>query len=312
MDQSDLKKINLFIPGAAKSGTSSLHELLNLHPEINMSKNKEPHFISSEPEIINSTIAIHKYLENFDFTKKYSYRGESSTGYFYFEKFKENFFELANPNSKFILILRNPIDRTYSHYNYLKSLGSETEDLETAVLKDHQKEPSSEDLLPELIIKNYYQYSLYGKWLKRFLEHFDAKNVKIILFEDLKNNQLETINSCFEFLGIQPLENLKEVTSNKTVKVRFPQLYRRMRVFMFNKSKTSEIVKHLFPVKFRRKYKKKATEILLSVLKTKKPLPQITDKERAFLRNLYKDDVLLLQQITDLKFTSWQDFYKAS
>ncbi len=49
MDQSDLKKINLFIPGAAKSGTSSLHELLNLHPEINMSKNKEPHFISSEP-----------------------------------------------------------------------------------------------------------------------------------------------------------------------------------------------------------------------------------------------------------------------
>ncbi|MDR6301207.1 sulfotransferase family protein [Mesonia maritima] len=300
-----LKQINLFIPGAAKSGTTSLHSLLDLHPEINMSTNKEPHFFTFPKEKFKNS---EEYLANFDFSKKYSYRGESSTGYFYFKNFKENIKAAAHPNSKFILIFRNPIDRTFSHYNYLKSLGSEDLDLKAAVLKDHQKEPTPDDLLPELIVKNYYQYSLYGKWLTEFYKHFKAENIKVILFEDLKENPLKTVNSCLRFLKLEEVTEIPEIKSNKTVKILFPKLYRSIRIFAFNKSKFRDGVKFLLPVKFRRKYKKKITEVFLNLMKTNKSLPKATETERKWLYNLYKNDVKQLKKITGISYNQWKDF----
>jgi hypothetical protein len=157
-----LKQINLFIPGAAKSGTSTLHTLLNEHPEINMSRNKEPHFFANKNFSAYENSEKDSFLTNFDFEQNYSYHGESSTGYFYFEEFKTYLKAYANPKTKLIFILRNPIDRTYSHYCYLKSLGSENEPFKKAVLKNHTKEPSVKDLLPERIVKNYYQYNSYS------------------------------------------------------------------------------------------------------------------------------------------------------
>ena len=305
-----LKKINLFIPGAAKSGTSSLHELLKLHPEIDMSKNKEPHFLSSSTEYLRSEEHIETYLSNFDLSKKFKYHGESSTGYFYFKSFKDNFKKIGNPDSKFIIILRNPIDRTLSHYNYLKSLGSENLNLKDAVLNDCQKEPSPLDVLPELIIKNYYQYSLYGKWLTLFYENHEVENIKVILFEDLKSKPLETLNTCFAFLGLHQLETIPDIASNKTVKIRFPKLYRNIRIFAFNESKLRNILKYFLPVKWRRTYKKRITEILLELMKTKKQLAVATAEEREWLFDLYKHDVIKLKQLTGLQLQEWQDFNK--
>lgn len=159
--------VNLFVPGTAKSGTSTLHNLLNLHPKINMSSNKEPHIwaAESQDELETEWKVCQDYFQK---DAAIEYYGESSTGYFYFENFKINLKKYGNPNAKFIFILRNPIDRTYSHYAYLKSLGSEDEPLRKAVLENHTHEPSTDDTLPELIVKNYYQYSLYGKWMERF------------------------------------------------------------------------------------------------------------------------------------------------
>jgi len=303
-----LKQVNLFVPGTAKSGTSSLHELLNLHPDINMSKNKEPHFFSSKGETFNSEIQVDNYLQNFDLSKSYIYRGESSTGYFYFENFKKNFIEPDNKDAKFILIFRNPIDRTISHYNYLKSLGSENQDLRSAILNEKDKIPSPNDILPERNMKNYYQYSLYGKWFKLFCEHFNKENIKIILFEELKAEPLKTINSCFEFLGLKHLEEISETKLNKTVKIRFPKIYRKIRIFAFNKSKPREVVKHLLPVKFRRKYKKHLTELILGILKTNKTLPGATIEQREWLKQLYSDDVEQLKTQTGHSFEQWTEF----
>ncbi|HEY9134269.1 MAG TPA: hypothetical protein VIM85_00570, partial [Pseudomonadales bacterium] len=69
---------NLFIPGSAKSGTSSLHEYLNQHPDISMSSEKEPHFFC----IKRNKKEAFEYEKLFENEKKY--RGESSTGYMVF------------------------------------------------------------------------------------------------------------------------------------------------------------------------------------------------------------------------------------
>ena len=101
---------NLFIPGAAKSGTTSLHELLDLHPNISMSCVKEPHFWT-RLEFENFTKKdIGNYLSLFDEKKNAKYRGESSTGYMVFPSFIEHLKQHYDSQPKFIFILRNPID----------------------------------------------------------------------------------------------------------------------------------------------------------------------------------------------------------
>lgn len=299
---------NLFVPGAAKSGTSSLHDLLNLHPEISMSSNKEPHFwtIKKIKEYTPEEIGL--YLRIFDQKKAYKYYGESSTGYFYFSLFIENLNALKDHNPKLIFILRNPIDRTYSHYCYLKSLGSEDDSFKEAVLKNHQKEPHPEDLLPELIVKNYYQYSLYGKWLSRFYKSFDKNQIKIILFEDFKENQLQTLNECFDFLNLSRLDKIPETKSNETVETKYPKTYRKLRILTLSKNRYRDVIKHFFPKKFRRKYKKKVSEIFLNFTKTNKRYPKLAPEQREWLYQLFKEDVALLKKTTGFDFKKWEDF----
>ncbi len=305
----EFKRVNLFVPGAAKSGTSSLHDLLNLHPEICMSKNKEPHFWTNKIVSENTEQDIMYYLKNFNLEKSYSYYGESSTGYFYFDLFKNNLLTLKKLKPKFIFILRNPIDRVYSHYCYVKSLGSEDDNFKDAVLKDHQKNPQPEDLLPELIVKNYYQYSLYGKWLSKFYEIFDEDQIKVILFEDFKENQLQTLNECFDFLKLPKLDTIPEIKSNVTVKTKFPKMYKRLRILTLSKNRFRDVVKHFFPKKFRRKYKKNISEAFLNLTKTNERYPKLSEEQREWLFQLFKEDVELLKKITSMDFKKWEDFY---
>lgn len=272
-----------------------------------MSSNKEPHVWAAESQEALET----EWKVCQDYFQKESnivYYGESSTGYFYFENFKINLKKYGNPDAKFIFILRNPIERTYSHYTYLKSLGSEVESLRKAILENYMHEPSTDDMLPEMIVKNYYQYSLYGKWMERFYEAFDSKNIKIILFEDLKTKPLDTINDCFNFLGLESLATIPEVETNKTVQLRFPKTYKKFRIMAFNKNKVTDVVKHFFPKNFRRKHKKKATEIFLNLNKTNKTLPKLSQEDRAWLYDLLNEDVALLKKVTGMEFTSWIDF----
>lgn len=303
-----LTKINLFIPGAAKSGTSSLHDLLNLHPEISMSDKKEPHFWTNKKLAEFTAEETDHYLNIFDQKKAYKYYGESSTGYFYFSLYIENLNALKNHKPKFIFILRNPIDRTYSHYCYVKSLGSEDDNFKDAVLKNHQKEPQPDDVLPELIVKNYYQYSLYGKWLQKFYNTFDKNQIKVILFEDFKENQLQTLNECFDFLNLSRLDEISEIKSNVTVKTKFPKIYKRLRMLTLSKNKFRDVVKHFFPKKFRRKYKKKVSEVFLNFTKTNERYPKLTPEQREWLYQLFKEDVALLKKTTDIDFKKWEDF----
>ena len=95
---------NLYIPGAGKSGTSSLHEYLGKHPEICMSTIKEPHFWTS-PNFKNYTKKdFNNYSKLFE-GENNSYRGESSTGYMCFSEFKPRIKKHYKSSPKFIFIL---------------------------------------------------------------------------------------------------------------------------------------------------------------------------------------------------------------
>jgi len=298
---------NLYIPGAGKSGTSTLHELLNEHPKICMSTRKEPHFWTK----LNFDYYTDQEFEEYTdlFTKQNcDYFGESSTGYFCFPEFIKRIKIYYKDSPKFIIILRNPIDRIYSHYWWLRSLGSENKPLKEAILNDFNVEPNMKTKLPEGNFKSYYQFGLYGKWVSKFISEFGSDNVHIITTENLKDYPLKTINSCFSFLNLELLEAIPEIKRNQTGTIRYPKVYNYTRNILNKKNTFSNTIKVFIPNKFRQKLKGKINEIILKLTKSKKPYPKMNLEERKWLTNLYKMDVELLKKIKSKSYSEWKDF----
>ncbi len=286
---------NLFIPGAAKSGTSSLHNVLNQHEEIYMSKVKEPHFFS-HPEFYTSEREKRNYQSLFEEGGNCKYRGESSTGYMVFPNVIERL-KKDVPNPRFIFILRNPIDRAFSHYHWVKSMGNEKAEFWGAFETDRQREPEPHRNWGGGY-KDYYQFGLYGKWLSRFYENFARESILVITFEEFTENLGETMNKCCDFLHVAPMRQWNSEVSNKTVFLRFPRFYNRART-------TYSKLRETLPDPLRKKLNLNPLERLLSM---KQNPVSLSDSERIRLTHYYHKDVALLKQCVDCDLTKWKDF----
>ena len=294
---------NLFIPGAAKSGTSSLHELLDKHPDICMSSIKEAVYWDSDRF---NQLSPHKkeWYSNLFYNKKAHIFGESTTSYMYYPEFIENVKMNYKTNPKFIFILRNPIDRCYSHYWWMYGLGLEKRAFTEAVEFDTNRILKPYNYYPDY----YFNFGLYGKWLTPFYKNFPQENIKIITLENLKLNRLETINQCYSFLGLKELKNIPEVILNKTQKLKYPKLYHFNLKYLQNKFKLNKKVKQIIPEYFIFSTKEKLKNI--TFLKYKHPLeyPIITSDQRKLLYSLYNEDIKILKKLTNQDFNEWLDF----
>ncbi len=296
-------KPNLFIPGAAKSGTTTLHDLLNQHPEICMSSVKEPGYWKNEKFKDFKNIEKENYLNLF-MKSKHKIFGESTTAYMYYDTFINNINSNYKVSPKFIFILRNPIDRFNSHFWWIKGLGLEKSNFQEALSKDQNNQFKAYNYYP----KYYFQFGLYAKWLKRFYNCFDRSNIKIIIFENLVNNQLKTANSCFEFLGLKKLDTISNHTSNQTALLKNPELYHFLNKSAIGKYSFTKIGKYFLP-------KKTINWIILNIKNNLKnwkkenvSCPKLSKENRYELKALYFKDVSELKKLTEYNYKEWTDF----
>ena len=296
-------KPNLFIPGAAKSGTTTLHNLLNNHPDICMSSNKEPvYWNNAEFDNLNDEAKI-KYSNIFkDKTKKII--GESTTSYMFYDSFIERVNKNYETPPKLIFVLRNPIDRFNSHYWWMKGLGLEKQNFENALNNDLKKEFKPYSYYP----KYYFQFGLYAKWLSRFYDYFDKSQIKIITFEKLIEEQLETANSCFEFLKVDKLKNIRSDNSNQTAILKNPRLYHFLNKSAIGKYSYTKIGKYLLPKRTIEMIKTRIKGSLQKWDKENIKYPKLTKEYRSKLKVLYSKDIYDLKKITNYNFNEWTDF----
>lgn len=294
---------NLFIPGAAKSGTTTLHELLNLHPEISMSKVKEPVFWNNKK--------FEKYIEqdwlNYKklFVEKSKICGESTTSYMYYNSFIENINKNYKKSPKFIFILRNPIDRYNSHFWWMKGLGLEKNKIKNVLNIESQINFEEYDYYP----KNYFQFGLYSKWIQRFIDNFGLENIKVITLEKLISNRLDTINSCFDFLGLKKLESIPEKTSNKTTRIKYSFLYHFIRKSSIGKMNYTKIGKIFLSNKSIDRIKNKLKDIITNWKTEEFEYEPLQSEHRHYLKDAgYYSDVEKLKEIFDYSFNEWKDF----
>jgi len=294
---------NLFIPGAAKSGTSTLHSLLDIHPDICMSKQKEPVYWDSE-KFNDFNFKKKQWYSNLFNNKKARFFGESTTSYMFYPNFIANINAHYKTYPKFIFILRNPIDRCYSHYWWMVGLELEKRTLKQSIEQDRKRELKRYHYFPDY----YYHFSLYGKWLIPFFKNFDKKDIKIITLENLKRKRLETLNECFIFLGLKELDEIPEIILNKTYKLKYPWLYHFNLIILKGKFKFTNIIKFFISKRAYKQIKNKFKNIEFLRNKRTFTYPKISNKQRLTLQLIYQEDVKVLKKLTGLNFVEWTDF----
>ena len=217
-DQEITKYPNFFIIGFQKSATSTLHTLLKATNQISLPINKETHFFSDE---IIFNRGIDWYTKQFFFNGKHKIVGEVDPSYIYIDKVASNIKQYIE-NPKFILILRKPIDRAYSHYKMSCTRGYEKNTFVDALNLEEKRLSSGDDFK----IKNfsYKDRGNYAFQISRFKGVFSDSEFLYLDFDNLsdENNRNKLILSLLAFIDIDIDENFNfNIHENKASKIRF-------------------------------------------------------------------------------------------
>ena len=192
---------NLLVVGAMKAGTTSLWRYLDQHPDIFMSPMKEPHFFSrAESEVPGAVIREEgKYLDLFREGRAAPLRGEASTSYLWDETTPARI-AAAIPNPRIIILLRDPVQRAYSHYLMDYRYGHQSLGFYEALVRDQAVSPRQ--WAPGCHL--YVDLGLYGRQLRRYLETLGREHVLVLLTHDLEKSPGVVLERLGGFLGVDP------------------------------------------------------------------------------------------------------------
>ena len=196
-------RVGFIICGAQKGGTSALAAYLNDHPEICMAKRKEVHFFDVEINFRGGQPDYSVYHAAFNPKSSHKITGEATPNYMYWRRAPKRICDY-NPGMKLIVVLRNPIDRAYSHWNMERSRRVEYLSFSEAV---KQEEERCRKALPYQHKRySYVDRGFYLRQLEEIWKYFPRERVLILKNEWLMKQPNETLQKVFNFLGVVPFE----------------------------------------------------------------------------------------------------------
>ncbi len=190
--------VNTVIVGIQKARITSFYDWLGQHPDVYAPKDaKDYHFFSNDeyynrgyenllsryPDYNNERIVLHAGV-NYSFFHSYTY-----------QRLHE-----YNPNLKVIIILRNPVDRAISAYNYFKRLNPEERDITNVFNRDEELELKGYHNQGNF---TYLNHGYYSSQIKVLYKLFPQKHIKNIFFEDLLNRKRIVYQEVLAFLGVK-------------------------------------------------------------------------------------------------------------
>jgi hypothetical protein len=288
---------NTFLIGSMKSGTTYLSELLGSHPAVYMSSPKEPcHFVDARilrkvwPYMWQSGYwrSTERYLSLFAGASSVNVIAEASTVYTQaplFARVPERILEF-NPDAKFIYILRDPLERTISHYWHRVRWWGERRSLPEAIRCEPQ----------------YTDVSDYARQLDAYLEHVPWRRIYILTFEALISDPFE-LSRLYSWLGIDPVFSPEVDTSWMNSS---PEVVEQARglgwLDRIRKSERYNRVGHRIPRPLRKLGVRLAVR---PVRPAEAPLAQV----RAYLRPIQQAQTARLSRLLNRSFPEWTTLY---
>ncbi|MCF8038087.1 MAG: sulfotransferase domain-containing protein [Desulfohalobiaceae bacterium] len=288
-------KPQFLIIGAAKCGTTYFSKILNQHSQIFIPVVTEPHFYDNDE---NYQLGFQHYLNTFfKDTQDVHKRGDCTPNYFHRHgKVIPRLLECNTKQSlQFILILRDPVKRAFSHYLHRVRVYKESESFEKAV--DLEKHRLAEN--PD-IWASYFQDGLYAQQLKHWFAVFEKDQFHIIFFEDMVSNIQTVAKQTFRFL------HAKTDVELQTIGIKNKASVPKSSVCMQWLQKPMPIKNWFKP--FVPKYTRKLIKERLIKLNLKEPnnIPALDPAMDRFLRSKYYPDIEALEKILDINLNSWK------
>ena len=307
---------DFFLVGAAKAGTTALQQALDAHPDIYMSPLKEPNFFCSDIEPKNLNTDLKKKLEADHIEdwiqsgmpnsrwraylrdeKLYSalfapalatqVTGEASVSYLYSTKAAENI-HTAKPNAKIIMILRNPIERSWSHFLMEVRLGIVDPSFKDAF-------ESTAKIQHPLWGNNplFLHAGLYNEQIKRYQKLFNQSQLHIIIYDNYRNNPQEVLKKVYLFLGVDPAKADLSIALKRNNEARTGVL---------DKAIPSGSLK----VKFRKFAKRLGIHSLLKNILTKPSYRKPNEAEKNLLTAHFSNEIEELEKTLNLDLSDWK------
>lgn len=287
-------QVNLLLIGAGRSGTTSLYKYLSDHSEINFSIHKEIAFFT----IMENYKKGEEYLHSFFKDNPSKFNAFCDT-YLLSDSLAPEKIKAYNQNMKFIVILREPVERAFSSYRYAINNGYLNTD--TSFEECFRSEKPS-DKTHNVVEKNnllHFYNGLYHKHLTNWLQYFPKDHFLILSFNDLKNNPDGLLQQISSFLDIQPFpanihyhENASAAGKSKTVQQ-----------FLVNRNnRLRRILRNLIPGFIRKKVLHSQLINWLKKLNKSDKMDQTNDfKYIPEMKKYFEDDLKSLK--SDFKIT---------
>ena len=246
---------NLFIIGAAKSGTTSLFGDPGPHPGVFAAAKKEIRFFSNDDRFANG---IEWYQEtHFAAGRGFPIRVEATPAYLtWSQKVAPRMKSVYGEHTpKFVAIFRDPVNRAYSHYWHRVRQGDEDPNRLSFAAAIHQEEQRITENWERLEYEGnglfgYFRAGCYATRLEPFLELFPRERFLFLLQEDLHRDFRPRISRLLEFLGLDTGQQLSALRSNESRVPRSRRVFRLLR--KIRRSGIRDVLRPLVPVGVRR------------------------------------------------------------
>ncbi len=192
---------DFLVIGAQKSGTTWLHANMKIHPELFLPDKKEIHYFDWHFHLTSRW-----YLNHFKNSGN-KLKGEVTPAYATLSRQRVKYIRRNNPDLKVIFIVRDPVERSWSHVlnNYCVGMGVPIEKVSIKDMEWHMNSYSS-------LIRSDYTYTV-----KTWTNIFPKEQFHLCFYEDLKNSPEQLLGSIFDFLGVKTPTSFADYPFNKVI-----------------------------------------------------------------------------------------------
>jgi len=286
---------NFIMIGAQKAGTTSMYNWLSQHHDI-----YAPFHLKDLPYFTTDLHqkGIEHYSKVFNTYKNQKVITACETNAIFFDFAAKRIHDF-NPNMKVLLLVRNPVNRAFSAYNYALQRGLEDKSFKEAI---HEEKNNLRDYNThyQKAQKAYIDHGYYFKQLQPYIETFPKENLFIGLAEDMRNNKEQIMTNICNFLEIDTSAKIKYTNKNKTYSDYHFDFINK--ILNNEKTQQSSVLGSIFdmmPVAFSYKLKRKVYNILSALNQKQTEITPIDEEDQQFLREIYKGDVEQLSRLID-------------
>jgi hypothetical protein len=242
---------DFFVVGHPKCGTTALHQMLKVHPQIYMPDRKEPWFFADElhestpPRPEGTPRTLTEYAGWFTGAEPGQIVGEATAYYLWSQSAAANIAQV-NPDARIVAILREPASFLHSLHLQLLEIHTEVEaDLERAMELEAERRAGRSlprySYFPRMLL--YSDFVRYAEQLRRLHAVFPREQVKVLIYDDFRADNAATVRDVRRFLGVDDSAPVQALEANPTVRPRSQMLNELVHAVGVGRGPVSQAVK---------------------------------------------------------------------